>query len=72
MEGSAQILGSNGEVWTPVIIRILDTSSTDEERLKFIKEAFIYKYGGHPNILSLIGRCFESIPLLIIQEYCQV
>lgn len=72
MEGAAQFLDNNGEVWTPVIIRILDTSSTDEERHKFLEEALIYKHGGHPNILSLIGRCFDSIPLLIIQEYCQV
>lgn len=72
MEGAAQCIDNNGEMWTPVVIRILDSSATDEERLKFLEDASFYKHGSHPNILCLVGRCFESIPLLLIQEYCQV
>lgn len=72
VEGAARHIDNNGEMWTPVVIRVLDCSSTNEEKIQFLEDASFYKYGGHPNILSLIGTCLETIPLLLIQEYCQV
>lgn len=72
MEGVAHCLENNVEMWKAVVIRILDSTSTKEERLRFLEDASLYKYGGHPNVLSLIGRCLETLPLLLIQEYCQV
>ncbi|XP_049818372.1 uncharacterized protein LOC109603335 isoform X2 [Aethina tumida] len=72
VEGAAQDIG-NGEdkrQWTPVVVRILEASASSKERVIFLHDATIYRCGSHPNLLSLIGRCLDTIPLLILQEFC--
>lgn len=54
-------------------MRILEASATNTERAVFLHDAAIYRCGSHPNILQLLGRCLESVPLLLLQElYPQV
>jgi hypothetical protein len=69
VEGAAQ--DANGEQkWTPVVVRILEATASKRERVVFLHDAAIYKCGAHQNILKLFGRCLDTIPLLLLQEYC--
>lgn len=69
VEGEAEnILEEN--VWTPVAVRILETSASAHEQAIFLNEASIYKIESHPNVLKLLGHSLEAAPLLLIQEYC--
>lgn len=61
---------NNAQTWTPVVVRILEATATSRERVVFLHDAIIYRCGPHPNILALIGRCLDTIPLLLLQEYC--
>nr|CAI5819803.1 unnamed protein product [Callosobruchus analis] len=70
VQGAAQDIGENGQIWTPVVVRILDATSSQKEKVLFLQDAFIYKCGHHPNILALIGRCLDTVPFLLLQEYC--
>lgn len=63
---------NNDDEWTPVVVRILESSASSTERAVFLHDAGIYKCGNHANILHLLGRSLESIPLLILQEFCPV
>lgn len=71
MEGTAQNVNesSDDQEWTPVVVRILEASATSRERLLFLNDATIYKCGYHPNILRLLGRSLDTVPLLLLQEY---
>ncbi|CAH0546280.1 unnamed protein product [Brassicogethes aeneus] len=70
VEGAAQEIGNNHQQWTPVVVRILEASASSRERVIFLHDASIYRCGTHPNLLKLIGRCLDTIPLLLLQEYC--
>ncbi|VEN45721.1 unnamed protein product [Callosobruchus maculatus] len=70
VQGAAQDIGENGQIWTPVVVRILDATSSQKEKVLFLQDASIYKCGHHPNILALIGRCLDTVPFLLLQEYC--
>ncbi|EEZ99620.2 uncharacterized protein LOC103313170 isoform X2 [Tribolium castaneum] len=69
VEGAAQDIDSE-QKWTPVVVRILEATASKRERVVFLHDASIYRCGSHPNILKLIGRCLDTIPLLLLQEYC--
>ncbi|KAK5642085.1 hypothetical protein RI129_008252 [Pyrocoelia pectoralis] len=69
VEGAAQGL-DDGSDWNPVAVRILEASATSTERAVFLHDANIYRCGKHPHILKLLGRCLESVPLLLLQELC--
>ncbi|KAI4470225.1 serine/threonine-protein kinase lmtk1 [Holotrichia oblita] len=69
VEGTAQNITENPE-WTPVVVRILEASATSRERLLFLNDVVIYKCGYHPNILRVLGRSLDTVPLLLLQEYC--
>lgn len=72
VQGTAEGLNENGkEKWAPVVVRILEASASTTERSVFLNDAHIYRCGEHPNILQLLGRCLESVPLLLLQEFCQ-
>lgn len=70
VEGAAQDFGDNQQAWTPVVVRILDATCSQKEKILFLQDAAIYRCGSHPNILSLIGRCLDTVPFLLLQEYC--
>nr|CAH7759744.1 unnamed protein product [Callosobruchus chinensis] len=70
VQGAAQDIGENGQIWTPVVVRILDATSSQKEKVLFLQDASIYKCSHHPNILGLIGRCLDTVPFLLLQEYC--
>ncbi|KAB0793142.1 hypothetical protein PPYR_12762 [Photinus pyralis] len=70
VEGAAQGLDDNCDIWSPVAVRILEASATSTERAVFLHDANIYRCGKHPHILKLLGRCLESVPLLLLQELC--
>ncbi|CAH1955895.1 unnamed protein product [Acanthoscelides obtectus] len=70
VQGAAQDIGENGQIWTPVVVRILDATSSQKEKVLFLQDASIYKCGEHPNILKQIGKCLDTVPFLLLQEYC--
>ncbi|XP_044259276.1 uncharacterized protein LOC123007849 isoform X2 [Tribolium madens] len=67
VEGAAQ---DSEQKWTPVVVRILEATASKRERVVFLHDASIYRCGPHPNILKLIGRCLDTVPLLLLQEFC--
>lgn len=69
VEGTAQNITEDPE-WTPVVVRILEASATSRERLLFLNDVVIYKCGNHPNVLKVLGRSLDTVPLLLLQEYC--
>ncbi|KAJ8919683.1 hypothetical protein NQ315_006211, partial [Exocentrus adspersus] len=70
VEGAAKEVPPNVEAWTPVVVRILDATASRKERVLFLSDAAIYRCGTHDNILTLIGRCLDTVPLLLLQEFC--
>ncbi|CAG9854337.1 unnamed protein product [Phyllotreta striolata] len=70
VQGAAQDVNDEGQSWTPVVVRILEATSSQKEKMLFLRDAAIYKCGSHDNILSLIGRSLETVPFLLLQEYC--
>ncbi|XP_017779012.1 PREDICTED: uncharacterized protein LOC108564462 [Nicrophorus vespilloides] len=73
VEGTAQgVLSSADEsAWSPVVVRILEATATNRQRIIFLHDASIYKCPSHPNILRLLGRSLENVPLLLLQEHCE-
>nr|XP_022912483.1 uncharacterized protein PF11_0213-like isoform X2 [Onthophagus taurus] len=72
VEGTAQGLNQDPSEpeWTPVVVRILNASATPKGRVMFLHDVDVYRHGYHPNILRLWGRCLDTTPLLLLQEYC--
>lgn len=70
VEGAAQETENGEQKWTSVVVRILEATASSRERVVFLHDASIYRCGKHPNILNLFGRCLDTIPLLLLQEYC--
>ncbi|XP_044767099.1 uncharacterized protein LOC123322999 isoform X2 [Coccinella septempunctata] len=68
VEGTAQ--DPENHTWTPVVVRILDSTASTKEKVFFLHEAEIYKCGNHTNLLKLHGRCLNSAPYLLLQELC--
>lgn len=66
VEGAAQ----STEGWTPVAVRILEATASSQERAAFLNSALVYRCESHPNILRLLGKCVDSVPFLLIQEFC--
>lgn len=69
VEGTAQDF-ENEQIWTPVVVRILEASASTKDRVLFLHDANIYRCSPHPNVLSLLGRSLSTTPLLLMQEYC--
>ncbi|XP_045462798.1 uncharacterized protein LOC123672648 [Harmonia axyridis] len=68
VEGTAQ--DPQDHTWTPVVVRILDSTASAKEKVFFLHEAEIYRCGNHTNLLKLHGRCLDSEPFLLLQELC--
>lgn len=69
VEGAAQDT-NDAQSWTPVVVRILEANSSTKDRILFLNDANYYRFGTHPNILGLLGRSLDTVPMLLIQEYC--
>lgn len=68
VEGAAQDVASQS--WSPVVVRILEATASSRQQSEFLQDAVVYCCHPHPNILKLIGRCFDTVPLLLLQESC--
>ena len=54
---------------TLVAIKVLKEGSNKDARNDFIKEAVHMNQFNHPNILKLLGVCFDKEPLCLLFEY---
>ncbi|KAH0626489.1 hypothetical protein JD844_001492 [Phrynosoma platyrhinos] len=72
--GEKVILGEIFSDFTPaqVVVKELRVSAGPLEQRKFISEAQPYRSLQHPNILQCLGLCTETIPFLLIMEFCQL
>ncbi|XP_056647700.1 uncharacterized protein LOC130452439 [Diorhabda sublineata] len=70
VEGAIQDDDNKKQNWTPVVVRILEATSSQNEKILFLQNAEIYKIGNHTNILTLVGRSLETVPYLLLQEWC--
>ncbi|KAE9548258.1 hypothetical protein FO519_008530 [Halicephalobus sp. NKZ332] len=66
--GDAWNLPLIGTKRVPVAIKTLKEGYSNEDKIKFIKEAILMNNFDHPNIVKLLGVCFEAEPHLIILE----
>ena len=58
-----------GEHSTLVAIKVLKEESGKDAKNDFVKEAVHMSQFNHPNILKLLGVCFDKEPLCLIFEY---
>ncbi|XP_056400448.1 serine/threonine-protein kinase LMTK3 isoform X2 [Hyla sarda] len=67
------ILGEIFSDYTPaqVVVKELRVNASPLEQRKFLSEAQPYSLQ-HPNILQCLGLCTETIPFLLIMEFCQL
>ena len=61
-----------GQYSTLVAIKILKEGSTGNAKNDFIREAVLVNQFDHPNILKLLGVCFEQEPYCIAFEYMEL
>ncbi|XP_041844576.1 uncharacterized protein lmtk3 isoform X2 [Melanotaenia boesemani] len=54
------------------VVKELRVSASPLEQRKFLAESEPYRSLKHPNILQCLGQCSESIPFLLIMEFCQL
>ncbi|XP_054637632.1 uncharacterized protein lmtk3 [Dunckerocampus dactyliophorus] len=55
-----------------VVVKELRVSASPLEQRKFLAESEPYRSLKHPNILQCLGQCSESIPFLLVMEFCQL
>eukprot|EP00069_Balaena_mysticetus_P009712 bmy_06429T0 len=79
--GFKVILGEIFSDYTPaqVVVKELRASAGPLEQRKFISEAQPYRQPPcprrslqHPNVLQCLGVCVETLPFLLIMEFCQL
>ncbi|XP_053307848.1 serine/threonine-protein kinase LMTK3 [Spea bombifrons] len=68
------ILGEIFSDYTPaqVVVKELRVNASPLEQRKFLSEAQPYRSLQHPNILQCLGLSTETIPFLLIMEFCQL
>ncbi|XP_039597455.1 uncharacterized protein lmtk3 [Polypterus senegalus] len=54
------------------VVKELRVSASPLEQRKFLTEAQPYRSLRHPNILQCLGLCSDTIPLLLVMEFCQL
>lgn len=54
------------------VVKELRVSASPLEQRKFLAESEPYRSLKHPNILQCLGQCNESIPYLLVMEFCQL
>ncbi|XP_061145047.1 uncharacterized protein lmtk3 [Syngnathus typhle] len=55
-----------------VVVKELRVSASPLEQRKFLAESEPYRSLKHPNILQCLGQCSESVPFLLVMEFCQL
>ncbi|XP_077454103.1 uncharacterized protein lmtk3 [Stigmatopora argus] len=55
-----------------VVVKELRVSAGPLEQRKFLAESEPYRSLKHPNILQCLGQCNESLPYLLVMEFCQL
>ncbi|XP_026858898.2 uncharacterized protein si:dkey-40m6.8 isoform X2 [Electrophorus electricus] len=55
-----------------VVVKELKVSASPLEQRKFLAEAEPYRSLQHPNILQCLGQFSESVPYLLVMEFCQL
>nr|XP_044990245.1 serine/threonine-protein kinase LMTK3 isoform X2 [Jaculus jaculus] len=68
------ILGEVFSDYSPaqVVVKELRASAGPLEQRKFISEAQPYRSLQHPNVLQCLGVCVETLPFLLVMEFCQL
>ena len=61
-----------GQYSTLVAIKVLKEGSSSSARSDFVHEAVLVHQFDHPNILKLLGVCFEQEPFCIAFEYMEL
>ena len=61
-----------GQFSTLVAVKILKEGSDTKARNDFVQEAVLVNQFDHPNILKLLGVCFEEEPFCIAFEYMEL
>ncbi|XP_029442464.1 serine/threonine-protein kinase LMTK2-like [Rhinatrema bivittatum] len=66
-----------GEVYTDTsvaraIVQELKASAGTKEQEQFLKNGEPYCILQHPNIIQCVGQCVESIPYLLVFEFCDL
>ncbi|XP_077072610.1 uncharacterized protein lmtk3 isoform X2 [Siphateles boraxobius] len=54
------------------VVKELRVSASPLEQRKFLAESEPYRSLQHPSILQCLGQCSESIPYLLVMEFCQL
>ncbi|XP_052474262.1 uncharacterized protein LOC128030570 isoform X2 [Carassius gibelio] len=54
------------------VVKELRISASPLEQRKFLAESEPYRSLQHPNILQCLGQCSESVPFLLVMEFCQL
>ncbi|XP_041087797.1 uncharacterized protein lmtk3 isoform X2 [Polyodon spathula] len=54
------------------VVKELRVSAGPLEQRKFLTEAQPYRNLQHPNILQCLGLCNETLPFLLVMEFCQL
>ncbi|XP_069038993.1 serine/threonine-protein kinase LMTK3 isoform X2 [Lepisosteus oculatus] len=54
------------------VVKELRVSASPLEQRKFLSESEPYRSLQHPHILQCLGLCTESIPFLLVMEFCQL
>ncbi|CAB1448856.1 unnamed protein product [Pleuronectes platessa] len=54
------------------VVKELRVSASPLEQRKFLAESEPYRSLKHPNVLQCLGQCSESIPYLLVMEFCQL
>ncbi|XP_066227893.1 proto-oncogene tyrosine-protein kinase ROS isoform X2 [Saccopteryx leptura] len=67
-EGTAVDILGIGSGETKVAVKTLKKGSTDQEKIEFLKEAYLMSKFNHPNILKQLGVCLLNEPQYIILE----
>uniref|UniRef100_A0AC35FXV0 Protein kinase domain-containing protein n=1 Tax=Panagrolaimus sp. PS1159 TaxID=55785 RepID=A0AC35FXV0_9BILA len=66
--GDAWNLPMVGTKRVSVAIKTLKDENNKENQTKFVKEAILMNNFDHPNIVKLLGVCFQDVPHLLIIE----
>ncbi|XP_072049437.1 tyrosine kinase receptor Cad96Ca-like isoform X3 [Amphiura filiformis] len=57
-------------VETVVAVKMLHETSTEDDKMNFLKEVEMYKsLKPHPNIIGMLGTCIDKEPYYIIMEF---
>ncbi|KAF8765248.1 serine/threonine-protein kinase LMTK1-like [Argiope bruennichi] len=69
VEGEACNIKESEET-TKVVVKILRVDATSTELMQYLQETRPFRDLQHPNLLTLLNRCLEVHPFLLIMEHC--